>query len=67
MLQMKEQNKTPEEQLSEMDVRKIHEKYFRVEIARISKILGRRVGQETKIKKSQEMFNKEIEYLRTNR
>ena len=54
---MKEQNKTPEEQLSEVETGNLHEKEFRVMIEKIIQVLGKRM--EAQIEKLQEMFNKE--------
>ena len=55
---MKEQDKTSEKQLSEVEVDKIPEKEFRIMIVKMIQDLGKRV--EAKIKKMQEMFNKDL-------
>ena len=59
---MKEQNKTPEEQLSEVEIGNLPEKEFRVMIVKIIQDLGKTI--EAKIEKMQEMFNKDLEELK---
>ena len=51
MYQMKEQDKTPEEQLNEMEVGKLPEKEFRIMIVKMIQDLGKRM--EAKIEKMQ--------------
>ena len=41
MSHMKEQDKTPEEQLSEVEIRNLHEKDFRTMIAKMIQYLGK--------------------------
>ena len=59
MFQTKEQNKTPEEQLSEEEKGNLPEKEFRIMIVKMIQDLGKRM--EAKIEKMQEMFNKDLE------
>ena len=59
MSQMKEQDKTPEEQLSEVEIGNLPEKEFRV---KVFQDLRKRI--EAQIEKLQEMFNKELEDLK---
>ena len=65
MSQMKEQNETPEEKLSGVEIANLLEKEFRIMIVKMIQDLGKRI--EARIKKMQEMFNKDLEELRTNR
>ena len=60
--QMKEQDKTPEKQLNEVEISNLPEKEFRIMIEKMIQDLGKRV--EAKIKKMQEMFNKDLEELK---
>ena len=62
MYQMKEQDKTPEKQLNEVEIGNIPEKEFRIMIVKMIQDLGKRV--EAKIEKMQEMFNKDLEELK---
>ena len=59
MYQVKEQNKTSEKQLNEVEVGNIPEKEFRIMIVKMIQDLGKRM--EAKIEKMQEMFNKDLE------
>ena len=59
---MKEQDKSPEEQLSEVETGNLPEKEFRVMIVKMIQNLGKRM--EAQIKKIQEVFNKDLEELR---
>ena len=59
MFQTKEQDKTPEEQLSEVETGNLPEKEFRVMIVKLIQDLGKRMEAQTK--KIQEMFNKELD------
>ena len=61
MYQMKEQDKTPEKQLNEVEISNLPEKEFRIMIMRMIKDLGQRM--EAKMKKMQEMFNEDLEEL----
>ena len=54
MYQMKEQDKTPEEQLNEVEIVNLPEKKFRIMIVKMSQDLGKRM--EAKIKKMEEGF-----------
>ena len=65
MYQMKEQDKTPEKLLNELEVGNLPEKEFRIMIAKMIQDLGKRMA--ARIEKMQEMFNKDLEELRTNR
>ena len=60
--QMKEQDKTPENQLNEVEIGKIPEKQFRIMIVKMIQDLGKRM--EAKIEKMQEMYNKDLEELK---
>ena len=62
MYQMKEQGKTPEKQLSEMETGNLLEKEFRIIIVKMIQDLRKRM--EAKIKKMQERFNKDLEGLK---
>ena len=61
--QMKEQYKTPEKQLNEMEIGNLPEKEFRIMIVKIIQYLGKRM--EAKIEKIQETFNMELEELKS--
>ena len=54
--------KTPEKQLNEVEIGKLPEKEFRIMIVKMIQDLGKRM--EAKIKKMQEMFNKDLEELK---
>ena len=62
MYQMKEQDKTPEKQLNEVEIGNFPEKEFRIMIVKMIQDLGRRM--EAKIEKMQETFNKDREELK---
>ena len=62
MSQMKEQDKTPEKQLNEVERGKLPEKEFRIIIVQMIQDLGKRM--EEKIEKMQETFNKDLEELK---
>ena len=62
MYQMKEQDKTPEKQLSEVEVGNLPEKELRIMI--VKTIQDLRKIMEAKIQKMQEMFNKDLEELK---
>ena len=59
MYQIKEQDKTPEKQLNEMEISHLPDKEFRIMIVKMIQDLGKRM--EAKIGKMQEMFNKDLE------
>ena len=59
---MKEQDKTPEKQLNEVEISNLPEKEFRIMIVKRIHDLGKRM--EAKTKKVQEMFNKDLEELK---
>ena len=60
--QMKEQDKTPEKQLNKVEIGNLPEKEFRIMIVKMIQDLGKRM--EAKIKKMQEIFNKDLEELK---
>ena len=60
--QMKEQDKTPEKQLNEVEIGNLPEKEFRIMIVKMIQDLGKRM--EAKIKEMQEMFNKDLQELK---
>ena len=62
MLQKKEQDKTPQEQLNEEEIGNLPEKEFTVMIVKMIQDLRKRM--EAQIKKTQEMFNKELEDIK---
>ena len=62
MYQMKEQDKTPEKQLNEVEIGNHPEKEFRIMIVKMIQVLGKRM--EAKIEKMQGMFNKDLEELK---
>ena len=59
---MKEQDKTPEKQLNEMEIGNLPEKEFRIMIVKMIQDL--RKEMEAKIEKIQEMFNKDLQELK---
>ena len=59
---MKEQDKTPEKQLSEAEIGNLLEKEFRIMIVKMIQDLRKRM--EARIEKLQEMFNKDLEELK---
>ena len=62
MYQMKEQDKTPEKQVNEVQICNLPEKEFRIIIMKVIQDLGKRM--EAKIEKMQDMFNKDLEELK---
>ena len=62
MYQMKEQDKTPEKQLNEVQIGNLPEKEFRIMIVKMIQDLRNRM--EAKIKTMQELFNKDLEGLK---
>ena len=59
---MKEQDKTPEKQLNEVQIGNFPEKEFR--IMKVKMIQALRIRMGAKIEKMKEMFNKELEELK---
>ena len=59
---MKEQEKTPEKQLNEVEIGNLPEKEFRIMIVKMIQDLGKRMEANTE--KMQEVFNKDIEELK---
>ena len=59
---MKEQDKTREKQLNEVEIGNLPEKEFRIMMVKRIQDLGKRM--EAKIEKMQEMFNKDLEELK---
>ena len=62
MYQMKKQDKTSEKQLKEVEIGNLPEKEFIIMIVKMIQDLG--TTMEAKIKKMQEMFNKDLEELK---
>ena len=62
MYHMKEQDKTPEKQLTEVEIGNLTEKEFRIMRAKMIQDLRKRM--EAKIEKMQEMINKDLEELK---
>ena len=62
MYQMKEQDKTWETQLNEVEIGNLPEKEFRIMIVKMIQDLGKRM--EAKSEKMQEMFNTDTEELK---
>ena len=62
MYQKKEQDKTPEKQLNEVEIVNLPEKEFRIMIVKMIQDLGKRMT--AKIEKIQETFNKDLEELK---
>ena len=62
MYQMKEQDKTPEKQLNEVEIGNLPENKFRIMIVMMIQDLRKRM--EAKMEKMQEMFNKDLEELK---
>ena len=62
MYQMKEQDKTPEKQLYEVEIGNLPEKEFRIMIMKMIPDLRKRM--EAKIERMQERFNKHQEELK---
>ena len=60
--QMKEQDKTPEKQLNEVEIGNLPGKEFRIMIVKMIQDLGKTM--EAKIEEIQEMFNKDLEELK---
>ena len=60
--QMKEQDKTQEKQLNEVEIGNLPEKEFRTMIVKMIPNLGNRM--EAQVKKIQEIFNKDLEELK---
>ena len=60
MFQSKEQVKTPEEELSEVEIGKLPDKEFKVMIIKMIKELGRRMDEHS------EKINKELEDVKKN-
>ena len=62
MYQLKEQDKTPEKHLNEVEIGNLPEKEFRIMVVKMIQDLRKRT--EAKIEKMQEMFNNDLEELR---
>ena len=63
MLKMKEQDKTPEEELSEVKIGNLLRKVFRRVIKKMTKEHERRMDMQSE---SLEVFNKASEYIKNN-
>ena len=59
---MKEQDKTQEKQLNQLEIGNLPEKEFRIMIVKMIQDLG--IRMEAKLEKIQEMFNKNLEELK---
>ena len=59
---MKEQDKSPEKQLNEVEIGNLPKTEFRIMIVKMIQDLLKRM--DAKIKKMQEMFNKDLEELK---
>ena len=59
---MKEQEKTLEKELNEVEIGNLPEKEFRIMIVKMIQDLGKRM--EAKTEKMQKMFNKDLEELK---
>ena len=62
MTQIKEQEKTPENRLSDLEITNLHEKAFRLMLVKMTQDLGNKLEAETD--KLQETMNKEIEDIK---
>ena len=60
--QIKEQDKTPEKQLNEVEIGNLPDKEFRIMIVKMIQDPGKRM--EAKIERMQEIFNKDLEELK---
>ena len=65
MSQMKEQDKTLEKQLNEVEIGNLPEKEFRIMIVKMIQDLRKRM--EARIEKMQEMFHKDLEELKNKK
>ena len=65
MYQTKEQDKTLEKQLNEVEIGNLPEKELRIMIVKMIQDLGK--SMEAKTEKMQEMFNKDLEEIRTKK
>ena len=64
MFQMKEQDKIPEEELSDMEIGNLREEEFRVMIVKMIQELGKRMDEQSE--KLQEIFSKELGKIKNN-
>ena len=62
MYQMKEQDKTSEKQLNEVEIGNLPEKESRIMVVKMIQDLGKTM--EAKMEKMQEVFNKDLEELK---
>ena len=60
MFQMKEQDKSPEEELSKVEISNLPDKEFKVMIIKMLNELGRRMNEHS------DKFNKELENIKKN-
>ena len=65
MSQVKEQDKTQEKQLKEVEIGNLPEKEFRIMIVKMIWDLRKRM--EARIKKKQEIFNRDLEELKNKK
>ena len=61
---MKEQDKPPEEQISDMEIGNLLKKEFRVMIVKMTQELGKRMDAQSE--KLQDVFNKELAKIKNN-
>ena len=64
MFQTKEQDKTPKQQLSEVEIGSLPKKEFRVIIIKMNQELRKRMDAQSE--KLQEVFNKELENIKSD-
>ena len=64
MFQTKEQDKTPEKELSEMEISNLYNKDFKVMIIKMFKELWRRLDEHSE---KLEVFNKELKNIKRNK
>ena len=61
---MKEQDKPPEEQISDMEIGNLLKKEFRVMIVKMTQELGKRMDAQSE--KLQDVYNKELAKIKNN-
>ena len=63
MFQMKEKDKSPEEELSEVEIGNLPNKEFKIMVIKMIKGLGRRMDSQSE---KLDVFNKELENIKKN-
>ena len=63
MFQMKEKDKSPEEELSEVEIGNLPNKEFKIMVVKMIKGLGRRMDSQSE---KLDVFNKELENIKKN-